>query len=157
VRVVLIYFIRALHYLLVGFNLLAWVIPSVLVLKIHLWFIPLMIVQWRLNRNTCVLSNLEQLLLGRPAYGAEGEGQFIKSLLDRCFNNLPSDRVIEGGTYVLLVIVWLLSFAHLIFVSSGCRKRLCRFLLESWIYFLSHVRRRSVSTTSVRIVGSGST
>ncbi|MCB0331865.1 MAG: DUF2784 family protein [Bdellovibrionales bacterium] len=109
----LVLFIRALHYLIVAFNLFAWLCSDSLVLKIHLWFIPLMILQWKLNRNACVLTNLEQVLLGKPARGQEEESQFIKSMLAHCLRSLPSDEVIEKGTYIILAVVWGLSFMHL--------------------------------------------
>ncbi len=111
----LVSLLRVIHYFIVGFNLFAWLCPHALVLKVHLWFIPLMILQWKLNRNTCVLTNVEQMLLGKPARSEEEESQFIKSMLAHCMRELPSNEVIERGTYLVLFVAWGLSLGHLMF------------------------------------------
>jgi len=79
-------------------------------LKIHLIFIPLVILQWKLNKGTCILTNMEHALKGEDSeQSSSGEerdaqqGRFIKSILGKCFNPLPSDKNIQIGIYLVML------------------------------------------------------
>ena len=97
-RTVLAHTVRWVHLVLLVFNITACLLPYRLAWLIHVWMIPLLILQWKLNKNTCVLTNLENILLGVPAYGEEGEGQFIRSVLAQFCDPLPSNQAIERFT-----------------------------------------------------------
>ena len=106
--------VRYIHHLLLLFNIFAPAIPSKTAWIVHVLLLPALIVHWRLNRNTCVLTNLENVLLGRPAYGTEGESQFIAQIVEKFVQPAPSKRTIEVGTYVVMTVVWSLSVLRLL-------------------------------------------
>jgi hypothetical protein len=62
-----------------------------------------MILQWRFNQGTCLLTNLENWIDGAgPGQKKEQDGQFIKSLLGIFCREIPADRTIKKGLYILL-------------------------------------------------------
>ena len=105
--------VRTIHYLVLLFVIFGPLAPWGLALKIHAWSLPLLFLQWKLNRNTCILTNLEHYLLGEPIYGPEGEGAFIKGLVTKFKDPPPSDRVINIGTYVVMFLLWTTSVLRL--------------------------------------------
>lgn len=108
-RDLLIAALRFLHLLVLLFTLLAWILPFAWAWLVHLFLVPAMIVQWLFNDGTCLLTNLENAILGKKTEKSAQQGQFIKSLLGRCCNPLPSDAAIKAGLYGLLLLVWSVS------------------------------------------------
>ncbi len=106
--------IRLLHHAIVLFVLFAWALPLPELWAVHIIFIPLMIVQWKLNKDMCLLSNLEHALLGNGFYPQEEEVSFVKSLLARFIDPLPSDRLIEAGMYLLMAVSWTISWLRFV-------------------------------------------
>ena len=94
--------------MLVLFVLFAWLTPWDAVLAVHLCLVPLMQVQWWLNNDTCLLTNLERFLLNKPQ---EAPGDFVKSLLSLFLSDLPSDHALKLGIYIVTWGAWLLYLA----------------------------------------------
>ena len=114
---ILIFLTKCLHFLILFFVLLGWIIPSQLWRIIHLIFVPAMILQWQFNQGTCLLTNIENKLRGEPSEKQQQQGQFIKSLWVKFFNSLPSDQTLKKWVYGIITISWLLSVIGLFFFS----------------------------------------
>ena len=99
-----------LHLVVVVFVVFGWVLPFKSSLIVHLWVVPLMIVQWLLNDGTCVLTNIENIITGEQKARSEQQGQFIKRLLSFCYDPIPEHKSIKIGLYILLAFSWSLSF-----------------------------------------------
>ena len=106
---ILVNSLKLLHLSLLIFVILGEFSPNLFLCKIHLILIPLMILQWQLNQGTCILTNIENALQDISPEKKQQQGQFIKSLLSRCFNPLPSDQTIKIGVYSTIVMAWLIS------------------------------------------------
>ena len=107
----------ACHYLhtgLVIFVLVGWLVPLADVLLVHLAFVPLLVVTWRLNANTCPLNNIESRLtkgVWRDPENRE-EGSFLVVLVEKYLGLHPTQRLMDIVTYALMATAWLLSLAH---------------------------------------------
>ncbi|MCB0347178.1 MAG: hypothetical protein KDD66_18805 [Bdellovibrionales bacterium] len=101
--------IRLLHHTVVLFVLFAWAVPVRELWAAHIIFIPLMVLQWKLNKDMCLLSNCEHLLLGNGFYPQDEEVSFVKGLLAKFVDPLPSDTFIEAGMYLLMAVSWTIS------------------------------------------------
>ncbi|MEL7034897.1 MAG: DUF2784 family protein [Cyanobacteria bacterium J06592_8] len=115
---ILIAFTKLIHILILFFVIFGWLIPSQLWRIIHLIFIPAMILQWQFNQGTCILTNLENKLRGETAQKQQQQGQFIKGLLGKCCQPLPSDRTLKNVIYGMITTSWLLSWVGLLVFSS---------------------------------------
>lgn len=107
-----------LHVAVLIFIVAGWALPGRWPLLSYLGFLPLVVVQWRLNRGACVLNNLENRLRhGRwraPDLNAEEGAWFrtlIKNLTGAVFTQAAMDRVIYGA----LAIFWLLALGRLFY------------------------------------------
>ncbi|WP_413165186.1 DUF2784 family protein [Capilliphycus salinus ALCB114379] len=99
------------------FVLFGWIIPSQFWRIIHLIFVPVMIIQWQFNQGTCLLTNLENKLRGETSQKQQQQGQFIKSIVGKCFNPLPSDDTLKKGVYGIIFTSWLSSATALFLFS----------------------------------------
>lgn len=105
--------LKFLHLSVLLFIILGWLLPQPLWLQIHLAIVPLTILQWQFNQGTCILTNLENALRGEVKNRQEQQGQFIKGLLGRCYNPLPSDRAIKRTIYLIMGLAWTISALRL--------------------------------------------
>jgi hypothetical protein len=82
----------------------------------HLVFIPLLILQWKLNNGRCLLTDLEYLLQNKPLKPADGDNSngFVKNILTQLCKQTPSDRQVMLLMYIIMAISFLLSFVALI-------------------------------------------
>ncbi|MGB3533189.1 MAG: DUF2784 family protein [Microcoleaceae cyanobacterium] len=108
-KIILINILKSLHLSFLIFVILGQFSPYLLLCKLHLIVIPLMILQWQLNQGTCILTNIENALQQNSSEKQQQQGQFIKSLLSRCFNPLPSDKMIKISIYSIIMIAWSIS------------------------------------------------
>jgi uncharacterized protein with PQ loop repeat len=107
-------FLRILHIGIVFFVIFGCLFDSRTVLKLHVLFVPLMILHWKTNNGRCFLTNLEYRLKGVPLNSIETEDGFIKSLLKYFMKTLPSDIAIRRGIYVVALACWLQSLCRLL-------------------------------------------
>jgi hypothetical protein len=107
--------LRALHYAILGWGVLGWAIPHQGMLIMYLVAMPAIALQWQLNRNTCVLNNIESwLATGRWRDETDsGQGGFIAGLFERATGWRPSPRMTDLIAYGLLGAFWILAAAHL--------------------------------------------
>ena len=104
-----------IHVALVVFVLAGWLIPIRQVVITHLAFVPVLILTWLLNRNTCPLNNLESRLLTGVWRNEENreEGSFLLVLVESYLRLHPTQRTMDAITYALMAFCWLLSVGHL--------------------------------------------
>lgn len=111
----LIAVLTALHYAVLAWGLLGWLVPDEAWLWAYLIGAPLIAVQWLLNRNTCVLNNIEGWLrTGRwrnPEHAQEGG--FIAHIVERALGIRLSPSAVNFLSYGLLGLFWMLALAHL--------------------------------------------
>lgn len=110
--------IKISHLAILFFVVFGWLISNPKLLTIHLVFLPIMILQWQLNQGTCILTNLENYFRGEVSEKNEQQGQFIKAILGRCFNPLPTDATLKKVVYGIIFLSWLLSASHLWLLKS---------------------------------------
>jgi len=105
--------VKLVHFLLLLFVVFGWLIPTQFLLWAHLVLVPSLVLQWHFNNGTCLLTNLENWLIGNKRPKTQEQGQFIKSLLAICFDPLPSDGKIKLGLYIVLLMSFSTSFCRL--------------------------------------------
>ena len=108
----LVLIIRFIHLFSLLFVIFAWLLPYRLATIIHLFFVPLMIVQWKLNQNRCLLTDLENYLDNTSVQ--QEPGGFIKSILKKFYDPLPSEQKIKITIYTALLISYLISLLRVL-------------------------------------------
>lgn len=107
--------LQALHYAILLWGVAGWAIPSNAWLTAYLVAMPLIAVQWVLNRNTCVLNNLESWI-ARRRWRDETDGEqggFIAGLFQRATGWRPSPTMADAISYGLLGLFWTFGAIHL--------------------------------------------
>jgi hypothetical protein len=118
-RTFLIGILKAVHFVVLIFVVMGWIFPYSIVWLAHFIFVPLMILQWQFNQGSCLLTNIEYYLRGDHPDKQRQQGQFIKSLISRCFDPLPPDALIKYWIYLIVGICWGLSGMRLLMVENG--------------------------------------
>lgn len=111
---VLIYAVRAVHFLIVAFVVSAWAIPSSGARIAHLVLLPLMVLHWKTNNDVCFLTNLENRWMRKhyPNRIKERDrpGDFTSRLFQTvCCGRKPNDAFLKAVIYGVLYVGWLLS------------------------------------------------
>lgn len=103
----LVLHIAVLIYLLVG-----WALPYV---TFYVVFVPVMVLHWPLNRNTCVINNIESLIrTGRWRNpGNTEEGAWLRVLIKSGTGIDLTVRQTDRISYALLALLWGLGVWHL--------------------------------------------
>ena len=117
-KLICINIIQGVHYAAIVFLVFGWLVPNHFWLKVHAVSIPLVVAHWKLNRDTCVLTNLEAILRGEPPYPENGEGQFVAGLLEAWFAWRPSRSMLAWVVYGPLGLALLISLARLSYLAG---------------------------------------
>jgi hypothetical protein len=84
-------------------------------LGFYLIFLPAMVLHWKLNRDACILNNLENWLRHRrwraPQANRE-EGAWLRTLLADTTGISLGKRQMDGVIYGTMALLWLLALAH---------------------------------------------
>jgi hypothetical protein len=106
--------IRFAHYAILAWGLLGWIIPSPEWLIAYMIALPVLGIQWLLNRNTCVLNNLETWLRNGKWRDDEdaGQGGFIAGVIEKILGLRSTPWQTDFISYGLLGLFWLLAIAH---------------------------------------------
>ena len=102
----IIFLLKILHISVLIFTLIGWLLPHEWLWMYLLW-IPLIVIQWQLNQGTCILTNLENYLVGetdKPK--SQQQGQFVKSLFLKLCGFVPADRVLKYLIYFTIFCCW---------------------------------------------------
>ncbi len=110
-RKVLLGVVKTSHLVILLFVVFGWLLPGNWLLT-HLIFLPSMILQWQFNQSSCILTNWENSLRKKTTVKTQQQGQFIKGILGKFCQPLPSDAVIKGWVYGVIAISWVLSAIH---------------------------------------------
>ena len=105
-----------IHISVMVFFLTGWAVESRTVLIFYLVFLPAVVLHWQLNRNTCVLNNLESLIRGgrwRDPANLE-EGVWLLTLTRRFTGLRLTASQMDVATYVTLAVLWGLGWWHLL-------------------------------------------
>lgn len=92
-----------------------WLIPSTSALVIYLAILPLIAMQWLVNRGSCVISNFETFLRTRRWRGpdTEREGRFISTVARSVFGFETSPSTVDCCSFGSVFVLWSLGFIHL--------------------------------------------
>lgn len=108
---------HSLHLGFVVFVLVGWLVPVTSILQLHIAFVPLLVVTWALNENSCPLNNIETWLTKgawRDDTNRE-EGSFLVVAVETYLKLHPTQRQMDMITYALMAVAWTLSLVHLSF------------------------------------------
>lgn len=102
-----------LHVAILIFILTGWAIRPVLV--VYLVFLPLMALHWQVNKDTCVLNNLESLIRTGRWRNPDNceEGAWLERLIYRVTGLDLSVATVNRITYTVMVLLWGLALWHL--------------------------------------------
>ena len=104
-----------IHIAVLACVVLGWVIPGRAWLIFYLIFLPAMILHWKLNRDACILNNLENWMRHRrwraPQTNRE-EGAWLRTLLSDATGIGLSKSQMDAVIYGALTLFWLLGLAH---------------------------------------------
>jgi hypothetical protein len=106
--------VALLHVLILIWGVTGWLIPSRGWLIAYMIATPLIAAQWLLNRNTCLLNNLESWLkTGRWRDAADpGQGGFIAQIVRVLTGVVLTPAQVNALSYGLLALFWLLAYGH---------------------------------------------
>ena len=106
-----------IHVAILVYVVLGWGVPYRDGLMFYLFFLPLMILHWKLNRDACILNNLENWLRLRrwrmPENNRE-EGAWLRTLLADVTGIGLSRRQMDAVIYGAMSLFWLLALARLV-------------------------------------------
>jgi hypothetical protein len=105
------------HILVLIVVLLGWIWPRPAWLIFYLIFLPAMIVHWKLNRDACMLNNLENWLRHRRWRAPESnreEGAWLRTLLADATGIAWTRGRMDAVIYGTMSLLWLLALARLV-------------------------------------------
>jgi len=107
-------FCFVLHFLPLIFVVTGWLSPWRGLLIFYLFFLPAMFLQWRLNRDSCVLNNLESLIRTghwRNPSNRE-EGAWLRTFVNDTTGWNLSRRQMDAFINAVLAMFWSLGFSR---------------------------------------------
>jgi hypothetical protein len=105
-----------LHFAVMLYIVLGWLVPWRPLLIFYLVFLPAVATQWRFNKNSCVLNNIESLLRRgqwRDPTNVE-EGAWLLTLVRNVLGLKVTHGQMDAFTYAVLTLLWLLGLGHLL-------------------------------------------
>jgi hypothetical protein len=104
-----------LHLMVCAYMLGGWMIPSTSGLVFYLVFLPLVAMQWLVNRGSCVISNIETLIRTRRWRDSETEreGRFVSTIALSIFGVETSPSTVDSLSFGAIFVLWVLGFIHL--------------------------------------------
>jgi hypothetical protein len=103
--------IRTLHFSILLFVMLGWAAPSQSARILHLLLIPILILHWKTNNDTCILTSFEARIRGEEL---PEEGGFIRSLLERLTTREIPEASLRAGIYGCMATAWIIGAARLL-------------------------------------------
>ncbi|HWA89011.1 MAG TPA: hypothetical protein VG889_03185 [Rhizomicrobium sp.] len=103
-----------LHFAVMITIVAGWAVPFQGFLLFYLVFIPLMLTTWLLNRNSCVLNNIESFLrygTWRSEQNTE-EGAWLLTLIRNLTGIALKTWQVDLLTYGVLLALWLAALSH---------------------------------------------
>jgi hypothetical protein len=100
-----------LHVAILVYILTGWALPFA---GFYVIAVPVMVLHWYLNKNSCVINNLESLIRTgqwRDPRNCE-EGAWVRHLVKSVIGLDLSPRQVDLWTYGLLALLWGLGILH---------------------------------------------
>lgn len=104
-----------LHFAVMIFIVTGWLIPARPLLYFYLGFLPLVALHWQVNRNSCILNNIESWLrfgTWRSEQNAE-EGAWLMTLIRNVTGIQLRTWQVDLLTYGVMALLWFAGFSHL--------------------------------------------
>ena len=103
------------HFAVMIYIVVGWLVPLHAALIFYLVFLPGVAMQWWVNKNSCVLNNIESLLrTGRWRNPSNREeGAWLATLADDALGIKATPLQVDIFTYCVLALLWGLAFWHL--------------------------------------------
>jgi hypothetical protein len=101
------------HLLIACFVVFGCLMPFRIALLGHFFFVPGMLLHWKLNHNRCFLTDLEYRLQGIAPDTVKDEDGFVKSMLKTVFKEMPSPLALHVGIRVVALTSWLVTCGRL--------------------------------------------
>lgn len=108
--------LRGVHYAVLFFGLVGWLIPNQTVLAIYLATLAGLVLQWRINRDTCILDNLESWLRHGRFRAPEtnpDEGAFLANFVHRVTGIRFTRRAADVLIYACMAVFFVAGAVHL--------------------------------------------
>ena len=103
------------HVAILVYVVLGWSLPIRIWLLLYMIFLPAMVLHWKLNRDACILNNLENWLRIRRWRAPEAnreEGAWLRTLLADATGVALSRSQMDVVIYGAMALFWLLALAH---------------------------------------------
>lgn len=101
----LIYITKILHLAILVFIVFGWISSNQFFLIIHIISVPLVILQWKLNKGNCLLTDFEASLKRKKYIEiTNSEVGFVKNILKLFLKDLPSDKQIMFLMYGIMTL-----------------------------------------------------
>jgi hypothetical protein len=104
------------HFLPLTYVVTGWLSPPRWPLIVYLVFLPAMFLQWRLNKDSCVLNNLESLIRTgrwRNPHNRE-EGSWLRTLVSDATGWDLSRAQMDSFINAVLLFFWLVGLSRLV-------------------------------------------
>ncbi len=104
-----------LHFAIMIYIVAGWAIPVHATLYFYLAFLPAVAAHWQINRNSCILNNIESWLrygTWRSVQNAE-EGAWLKTLIKNVTGLDLAAWQVDLITYGIMALLWAAGFSHL--------------------------------------------
>ena len=104
-----------LHIVIMIYMVGGWAIPYRASLYFYLGFLPVVVLHWQFNKNSCVLNNAESWLrygTWRSEQNVE-EGAWLKTLIKNATGIELRNWQVEMITYLIMSGLWFAGFSHL--------------------------------------------
>ena len=105
-----------LHFAVMIYIVIGWVVPLHAALIFYMAFLPAVAIQWQFNKNSCVLNNLESVMRSgqwRDPHNKE-EGAWLQTLALRLTGILFKPWQMDAFTYFVLALLWTAGLSHLL-------------------------------------------
>ena len=105
-----------LHFAVMIFIVTGWLVPLRASLIVYAFLLPSIAIQWRFNKNSCLLNNAESYLRTgswRSATNPE-EGAWLGTLARNALGIELTPMQVEVFTYAVMALFWGLGLWHLI-------------------------------------------
>ena len=103
------------HILILVVVALGWLLPARSWLVAYLIFLPAMFLHWKLNRDACILNNLENWLRHRRWRAPEAnreEGAWLRTLLADATGIAWTRKRMDAVIYGAMSLFWLLALVR---------------------------------------------
>jgi hypothetical protein len=103
-----------LHFAVMLFIVLGWLVPWWPVEMFYLVFLPGVAIQWLFNKNSCVLNNIESFMRTGSWRdpGNTEEGAWLLTLVRNVLRLPVTHGQMDAFTYSVLALLWLLGLGH---------------------------------------------